>query len=98
MNVEKIKEALIGLLEELFADTGFDADLLECMDFADDLGMDSTMFITLIVEIEAAFNIIVPDDLLRMEHFKNMDDVLQLVATLLIEKTTEEEAERYDKA
>ena len=98
MNEKKIKKELLGLMEELFAESGFDTDLLEYVDFADDLGMDSTTFITLIVEIEAAFDITVPDDLLLMDNFKNMDDVIQVVAAQLAEKTTEKGDERDDKA
>lgn len=76
---ENIKESVIDLLSEVFAEFEFDRDILEYIDLIDDAGMDSITFITLIVEIEARFNIIVPDDMLLMENFKNADDIVMVV-------------------
>ena len=82
MNRDEIKEKLIALCAEIFKDSNVDTDLLEYVDFADDLGMDSITFITLIVELEATFDITVPDDLLLMDNFKTMDDINKLVYKL----------------
>lgn len=79
MTREEIKESVIDLLAELFAEQHFDRDMLEYIDLVDDAGMDSITFITLIVEIEAKFNITVPDDLLLMENFKSVDDIITVV-------------------
>ena len=98
MNRDEIKEKLIALCAEIFKDSNVDTDLLEYVDFADDLGMDSITFITLVVEIEATFDITVPDDLLLMDNFDNMDDVIKVVAEQLEEKTTEKEDNVDDKA
>ena len=97
MNREEIKGKLILLCSEIFQNSGVDSDLLEYVDFADDLGMDSIMFITLIIEIEAAFDITVPDDLLMIDNFKNMDDVIKVVDEQLTEKTTETEGKCDDE-
>ncbi|MBR6559056.1 MAG: hypothetical protein IKT70_08650 [Clostridia bacterium] len=85
MNLEEIKEKTVTLCAQIFESSGVDTDLLEYVDFVDDLGMDSITFITLIVEIEAAFDITVPDDLLLIENFKNMDDVIGVVFDQLSE-------------
>lgn len=98
MNRDEIKEKLIALCAEIFKDSNVDTDLLEYVDFADDLGMDSITFITLIVELEVAFDITVPDDLLLMDNFKNVDDIINVVAEQLAESTTEKEGECDDKA
>jgi len=79
MSREEIKEKLIALCAEIFQGSCVDTDLLEYVDFEDDLGMDSLTFITLLVEVEAAFEITIPDDMLLMENFKNMGDVIQIV-------------------
>ena len=86
MSREEIKEKLITLCAEIFENSGVDTDLLEYVDFEDDLGMDSLTFITLLVEVEAAFGITIPDDLLLMDNFKNMGDVIQIVVDQLAEK------------
>ena len=98
MNRDEIKEKLVALCAEIFKDSNVDTDLLEYVDFADDLGMDSITFITLIVEIEAMFDITVPDDLLLMDNFKNMDDVIKVVAEQFPKITAEQEGECDDKA
>lgn len=79
MTREDIKKSIIDLLAELFVEQYFDRDILEYIDLIDDAGMDSITFISLIVEIEAKFNITVPDDMLLMDNFKNADDVTNVV-------------------
>lgn len=86
MNQDKIKEKLITLCTEIFKDSNVDTDLLEYVDFTDDLGMDSITFITLIVEIEEKFKITIPDDLLLMDHFKNINDVVKVIVDLIENK------------
>ena len=76
---KEVKESVIDLLAELFAEQQFDRDILQYIDLIDDAGMDSITFITLIVEIEARFNITVPDEMLLMENFKNADDIVKVV-------------------
>lgn len=86
MSREEIKEKLITLCAEIFQNSGVETDVLEYVDFEDDLGMDSLTFITLLVEVEAAFEITIPDDLLLKDNFKNMGDVIQIVVDQLAEK------------
>ena len=85
MSREEIKEKLITLCSDIFRNTRGDTDLIEYVDFADDLGMDSITLITLIVEIEAMFDITVPDELLMMDCFKNMDSVIRIISEQLTE-------------
>ncbi len=87
MNREDIKEKLIMLCAKIFENYGIDTDLLEYVDFVDDLGMDSITFITLIVEIEAEFDIIISDDLLLMDNFKQINNIIALI----INTTTHDE-------
>ena len=86
MTHNEIKENIIGLCSEIFQNSGIDADILEYVDFSDDLGMDSIVFITLIVEIEMMFDITVPDEWLLMDNFKNVDSVFKVVAEQLAKK------------
>lgn len=79
MEINEIKNQLVELCSQIFQNSGVDKDLIEYVDFADDLGMDSITFVTLIVEIEECFNIIVPDVLLSMDNFKNISEVSELI-------------------
>lgn len=79
MTIENIKKELINLVSTLFADKGFDVDIIEYVDLIDDLGMDSITFISLIVEIESLFDIQFPDDFLLMDKFKNVDDIILVI-------------------
>lgn len=87
MSTEKIKQEVIELISELFKDKGFDIDILEYVDLIDDLGMDSITFISIVVEVEAHFNIEVPDDMLLLEKFKCVDDIVSVVENELSKKS-----------
>lgn len=79
MTIENIKKELINLISTLFSDKWFDVDMIEYVDLIDDLGMDSITFISLVVEIEALFDIKIPDDFLLMDKFKNMDEIIFVI-------------------
>jgi acyl carrier protein len=95
MSCAEIKEKLIVLCAEIFQKTGVDTDLLEYVDFEDDLGMDSLTFITLIVEIESHFEIIIPDELLLMENFRTINAIGQIVENQLILLSEDIKEESY---
>ena len=54
-------------------------DVLEYVDLIEEWGMDSITFISIVVEIEAHFDIEVPDDMLLLENFKCVDDIVSIV-------------------
>lgn len=80
MTKELIKSSLIDLCSEIFKESNVDTDLIEYVDYVDDLGMDSITFITLIVEIEARFDIVVPDDMLIIDYFRTTDDIVEIIS------------------
>lgn len=79
MSKDNIKKELIDLLSRLFINSGFDVDIVEYMDFINDGGMDSLTFISMVIEIEEYFNIIIPDDLLLPENFKFVDGIVSII-------------------
>lgn len=87
MTTETIKQEIIELVSELFKDKGFDIDIIEYVDLIDDMGMDSITFISIVVEIEAHLGIEVPDDMLLLENFKCVDDIVNIVENELSKKT-----------
>ena len=87
MTTETIKQEVIELISELFKDKGFDIDIIEYVDLIDDLGMDSITFISIVVEVEAHFNIEVPDDMLLLENFKCVADIVSIVKNELSKKS-----------
>ena len=91
MTTETIKQEVIELISELFKDNGFDIDILEHVDLIDDMGMDSITFIAIVVEVEAHFGIEVPDDMLLLENFKCVDDIVTIVENKLSKKSEESE-------
>ena len=87
MMPDNIKAELITLISVLFKEKGFDVEIIEYADLINDIGMDSITFISMVVEIEAHFNIEVPDDFLLMEHFKSIDDIVKIIACEISLKT-----------
>jgi acyl carrier protein len=79
MTAEGIKTEVVQLVSELFSNKGYDTDIIEYVDLIDDLGMDSITFISIVVEIEAKFSIIVPDNMLLMENFRKIEDIVNVI-------------------
>ena len=79
MERNEIKIKVVDILTPLFPNSGIDTSILEYVDLIDDLGMDSMTFISIVVEIEFVFNIIVPDDILLMENFKNVNNIVGII-------------------
>lgn len=90
MTSNAIKQELVSLIFEMFKDNGLDIDAIEFIDLIDDLGMDSITFISIVIEVESHFNIIVPDEMLLIENFKRIDDIVAIVTSQLLNKITEE--------
>lgn len=79
MNSDEIKNKLIDMIQNLFPDSGVDKDVLPYVDLIEDLGMDSITFISIVVEVEDLFGITVPDDMLLMENFRDIDGIIQII-------------------
>lgn len=86
MEKNEIKAKIIGIMSNLFQNSDVDTDVLEYVDLIDDLGMDSANFISLIIELEAEFDIQIPDDQLLMDKFREYSSIYSIVEELLISK------------
>lgn len=91
MTTEAIKQEVIELISKIFKGIGFDIDILEYIDLIEDMGMDSITFISIVVEVEAHFNIEVPDDMLLFENFKCVNDIVSVIENELTKKLEESE-------
>ena len=87
MTQAEIKKDVIILLSKLFLDKVSDICVIEDADLIDDLDMDSISFISLVVEIEDHFDFIIPDNLLLIEYFKCVDDIVSIIFQGLSNKT-----------
>lgn len=98
MTSNEIKTEIIQLICRLFKDKGFHIGIIEYADLIDDMGMDSITFISIVVEIEEMFHITVPDDMLLMNIFRKVNDIVTVVEEELQKNTSEMESNTYDKA
>mgnify|MGYP005768010973 FL=1 len=89
MEKSEIKVKILEILSILFQNSGVDTDVLEYVDLIDDLGMDSVNFISLIVVLEAEFDIQIPDEWLLMDKFRECSSILSAVEELIVQKETE---------
>lgn len=85
MNYEIIRENMSRICRSIFA-LPETIVFVDSWDLTEDLGMDSITFITLIVEIEEYFGIILPDETILMENFKTVADVTRIVSQCLDNK------------
>ena len=79
MENSEIKTKVTDILNNIFPKFESDTRILEYVDLIDELGMDSLTFIAIVVEIESSFNIIVPDEMLRLESFRNVSKIIEIV-------------------
>ena len=89
MEKSEIKVKILEILSNLFQNTGIDTDVLEFVDLIDDLGMDSVNFISLIVELEAEFDI---HEWLLMDKFRECSSILSAVEELIAQKEMEDDS------
>lgn len=74
MNKEYIKEKLTSIMSQNGLCLLNEEELLE---------IDSVQFITIILDIEEAFQIEIPDDKLIIDELKSLDDFCNLIYSLL---------------
>ncbi|CDC76128.1 putative peptide synthetase [Candidatus Colimorpha enterica] len=89
MEKNEIKAKIIGIMSNLFQNSDVDTDVLKYVDLIDDLGMDSVNFISLIIELEAEFDIQIQDDQLLMDKFREYSSIYSIVEELLMSKEKE---------
>lgn len=87
MILEKIKNEVINLIYDVFKDQGYETNIIEYVDLVDDMGMDSITFISIIVELEEKFNITISDDVLLIDNFKKIDNIVDIVNKEILKGT-----------
>ena len=73
-NTEEIKIEVQNILEN---DFGFSKE-----DFSKELSFDSITFVTLIIRLEEVFNITIPDDMILMENFRSIENVVKIITDM----------------
>ena len=79
MNETEIKDRVIHIVSNMFAERGFEKDVIEYIDLIDDAGLDSITFVSLVIEIETEFGITVPDEMLLPENFRQIDNFVSVI-------------------
>ena len=83
MNISEVNSEVTNIVYDFFSDLGFEIDQIDTLDLIQDMGMDSITFVSLIVEIEAKFNIAFPDDYLFLEHFSSVEKIISMLINTL---------------
>ncbi len=83
---ESIQKKLIELLYKNFRITNISKDVIPNLDLIDDLSIDSLTFISLLIEIESEFNIIIPDEFIKLDLFRNFNDIVDIIFDLMKEE------------
>lgn len=79
MKNEEIKSIVISVIYNLFKENGYDIRVIEYANLIDDMGMDSITFISLVVELEDVFGLTISTELLLIENFKTVDEIVDLI-------------------
>lgn len=86
MNIEMIKEKTRDIVLEIYDKKGYEIVNLDYIGLFDELNLDSLSIITLIVEIETRFDIEIPDNLLLMENFININSIANIIEEQLLKQ------------
>ena len=79
MNATEIRSKLVHICKTIFTSSECDFNDINSIDFINDWGMDSIMFISLIVSIEDCFEISIPDDLLHIDYFNSIEHIVPII-------------------
>lgn len=83
MEKSEVKIKIIEILNDLFPSAGANLDFFEYIDLIDDLDIDSMAFISIVIEIETTFCITIPDEMLLMENFRNVECILAIIESAM---------------
>lgn len=99
MEISEIKSKVIKIISNLFPNSDIDSEVLDYVDLIDDLGMDSITFISIVIEVESTFDTVVPDEMLLMENFRNVYEILEVIKYAMNAEESLEMGRRikYDK-
>ncbi|GAB2025266.1 hypothetical protein OfM1_13370 [Lactovum odontotermitis] len=84
-------------LQQCFEDLGIFLDNIQDFDIDEDIE-DSLEFISLIVGIEDAFEIEIPDEYLNMSRLRSAQDLINMIEVVLSESEMKLENENHKKA
>lgn len=74
--------AVIKILKKLIGDHDITEEQIRTIDFAQNNLLDSIMFVTLVVELETEFNIVVDDDDLEIPNLSQLNSIVAMVKRL----------------
>ena len=79
MNEKCVKKAIVDVVSREFNIEEKDQKILDQLDLLEDLGMDSMSFVSIIVELEATLGIIIPDEYMLIDNFRNLDSIVNVI-------------------
>lgn len=86
-NQDQIRNKLATLVQDVIQN---DLVINDSDHLQNDLGIDSITFISLIVEIEMAFDVEIPDEMLIQDKFDTFESLLSTITELSSKETNEE--------
>ena len=90
MDRNEVKSIVIDILVDVFSGKGIDTANAENLDLIIDLGMDSILFMTLLIEIEQKFDITIPDEKINMNNFRTIENLVCTVRDIMYSTEREE--------
>ena len=77
-----VREKIISLLTEIMHKYDDQIKVNESFNMVD-LNIDSILFISIVVDIESEFNIVIPDEYLNYESMTNIESIMNVVCDQL---------------
>ena len=83
MTREEIKQNLIKVLSNNISENKTNEYDYENINIIDEYDIESLTFISIIIDLEHIFNVIIPDDLLQMDEFSDFNNIVNILDSLL---------------
>ena len=79
MKKEDIKYKVVNIFNKITTQNNVKVDKNNTYDIFSNLAITSIEFISLVVELENSFNIVIPDDKIVYAYFQNISDIVEII-------------------
>ena len=79
---DTMSEKIFSEVNAFLRNKGYIGDIDEKTNLFTEIGMDSITFVSMVIELERKFDVVIPDEYLNMEKFLNAEEISKLLISL----------------
>lgn len=79
MNMDEIEYKVIEVVSRVVILGESEKNMIKYFDLFEDIGVGSLEYVSIIIALEEAFGIIIPDEYLTMDRYRTIDNIVDIV-------------------